>query len=462
MKVTFDQLDFSDSDPKIIRAFYQWVSTYDWTKTKWSVETEEFLNCNRMIFRWCQNELKGFEVVVTSELTSGVYRVCGISPITGACALFMPIEYNARLMLFIDNVLNRYNAETSNQLIMDYSTGGCPIEYTQGADGQNAYAYDTIIDVNDAMSREFLSVMVGIYNRHVREPQTAGTFSRIVAEIIRVIDTEFLNYTLKPSMLAVQCVVATIMKCQRPDDHTLDMFLTDEFKAELFKSVPVNYQSLADSFSFEHISIDFGKLCRDQKMKPKKNLILVIGRSGAGKDTLVRHAQKVFGAAAIPSYTDRPIRPTETEGVEHTFLSKQAFTDLMNREEVFAYTQIGENGYRYCTTVEMLNGIKSDTLFYVIDPAGYNYCSQFANKFNMKVVYVSADWNIRRDRANARNLDNTTWDTRTAQEDAQFNEFESNAPWDGHIVNNGDITDAQNNFVDLVKTLLGKTDEQSI
>lgn len=89
-----------------------------------------------------------------------------------------------------------------------------------------------------------------------------------------------------------------------------------------------------------------------------KNLILVIGRSGAGKDTLVRHATEVLKYShkivSVPSYTDRPIRSTETDGVEHTFLTTAQFDELLVRETIFAYTKIGETGYRYCSIVEML------------------------------------------------------------------------------------------------------------
>lgn len=185
-----------------------------------------------------------------------------------------------------------------------------------------------------------------------------------------------------------------------------------------------------------------------------KNLILVIGRSGSGKDTLVRHAQTVFGASAIPSYTDRPIRPSETDGVEHTFLTKDGFTSLLEREEPFAYTQIGETGYRYCTTVEMLSKIDADVVFYVIDPKGYYFCKKFADRFNMKVVYVSTDEEIRKVRANMRNGDSATWAKRTTDENAQFDEFEHDKPWDAIVYNNGEVDKAKTAFVEAVKSIM--------
>lgn len=185
-----------------------------------------------------------------------------------------------------------------------------------------------------------------------------------------------------------------------------------------------------------------------------KNLILVIGRSGSGKDTLVRHAQGVFGAAAIPSYTDRPIRPTETEGVEHTFLTKEQFDALLDREQVFAYTKIGETGYRYCTTVEMLKSLAPGTVFYVIDPSGYYYCEKYRVLFNTKVIYVSADRKLREYRANSRNGDTTSWLKRCADEDGQFTEFEKAMHWDALVENNGDLDDSKEQFVNAVKSLI--------
>ena len=191
-----------------------------------------------------------------------------------------------------------------------------------------------------------------------------------------------------------------------------------------------------------------------------KNLILVIGRSGSGKDTLVRYATNALKdfhkIISVPSYTDRPIRPTETDRVEHTFLTKEQFDELLERETIFAYTKIGETGYRYCSTVEMLERLDGDTIFYVIDPNGYDYCSKFRGKFNMKVVYVRTSDAIRRARANARNGDTTSWDRRSADEDGQFTRFEELAPWDACITNDGELEQAETAFMQAVSAMLTK------
>lgn len=189
-----------------------------------------------------------------------------------------------------------------------------------------------------------------------------------------------------------------------------------------------------------------------------KNLILVIGRSGSGKDTLVRYAinalQGSHKIVSVPSYTDRPIRPTETEGVEHTFLTKEQFDEMLTRETKFGYTQIGETGYRYCSTVEMLDRLDGDTIFYVIDPNGYYYCQQFKGRFRMMVMYVMTDSNLREQRANVRNGNNFTWKIRSADEDEQFNDFEDKKPWDACVNNSGSLITAETVFVHAVSDFL--------
>jgi len=189
-----------------------------------------------------------------------------------------------------------------------------------------------------------------------------------------------------------------------------------------------------------------------------KNLILVIGRSGAGKDTLVRAATEVlkdtYKIVSVPSYTDRPIRVMETNGVEHTFITVEQFDELLNRETIFAYTKIGETGYRYCSTVEMLERLEGDAIFYIIDPNGYYYCSKFKDQFNIKVVYVKADGAIREHRANKRNGDSSIWQKRNADEDAQFTRFEELAPWDACICNDGNLSVSAAEFAAAIDKLL--------
>lgn len=184
-----------------------------------------------------------------------------------------------------------------------------------------------------------------------------------------------------------------------------------------------------------------------------KTVILVIGRSGAGKDTIVRELQKKFDIPSIASYTDRPMRPTETNGVEHTFLTKDKFDNVMKKENVVAYTKIGETGYRYCATTELLEKTPSDKLFYIIDPTGYKYIKD-SGKFKIITAYIDSYFATRMLRALERNKNQEDFERRSVAEYEQFDKFEHEVTTDIVIHNNGNIFDAVDAFEKKLAELL--------
>lgn len=95
--------------------------------------------------------------------------------------------------------------------------------------------------------------------------------------------------------------------------------------------------------------------------KKLKNTYLIVGRSGAGKDTIVNALCERYGCTRLRSYTTRPRR--KWEGETHVFVTEAEF-DQIPDDQKFAYTEI--DGYRYCATFDQVK--ESD--FYVIDPFG--------------------------------------------------------------------------------------------
>lgn len=97
-------------------------------------------------------------------------------------------------------------------------------------------------------------------------------------------------------------------------------------------------------------------------------LITITGPSGAGKDTVARMLSDLGGYKVICSYTTRPKREGEIDGVEHHFVKK---CDVPH-DNMLAYTQYG--GYEYWTTVEQVG----DKAIYVIDEEGLKLlCEKF-------------------------------------------------------------------------------------
>ena len=97
-------------------------------------------------------------------------------------------------------------------------------------------------------------------------------------------------------------------------------------------------------------------------------LITITGPSGAGKDTVARMMSEMGGYKVLCSYTTRPKREGEIDGVEHHFVE----TCAVPRDKMVAYTQYG--GYEYWVTIDQI----TNKSIYVIDEDGLKYmCKRF-------------------------------------------------------------------------------------
>ena len=81
------------------------------------------------------------------------------------------------------------------------------------------------------------------------------------------------------------------------------------------------------------------------------HIIAIVGSSGAGKTTIALAMQQA-GIPQIVSYTTRPTRQGETNGVEHHFVTEAEADVLIKQHSLAAYTEI--NGYRYFTLTRQL------------------------------------------------------------------------------------------------------------
>lgn len=144
--------------------------------------------------------------------------------------------------------------------------------------------------------------------------------------------------------------------------------------------------------------------------------ILICGRSGSGKDTFAK-LLKQKGMKDVCSYTTRPRR--DGEGDTHIFISKK---DVKKYPNKIAITEI--NGYTYFATKEQLE----EADFYIIDPNGIEYLHSHFPEIKYKIVYIYADYNIRKARAVARGgeKERSVFISRNKSENAQFSKFEKN------------------------------------
>ena len=87
-----------------------------------------------------------------------------------------------------------------------------------------------------------------------------------------------------------------------------------------------------------------GNLFReDNSNKP----LMILGPSAVGKETMINRLQAKFPQIIykLPSYTTRPMRNGEVEGVDYYFVTKEEFFKLKNEGKLFGIQEYNNNFY---------------------------------------------------------------------------------------------------------------------
>lgn len=153
-------------------------------------------------------------------------------------------------------------------------------------------------------------------------------------------------------------------------------------------------------------------------MRIKPIIIALVGESGSGKTTLGKFLEHRFKIPQIVSYTTRPMRLGEHDGLDHYFVD-----EAPSKEEMFAYTQYG--GYEYWTLNSQF--CKHPIVTYIVDEKGLN---ELQAKTNEGIIVCAI--NIKRP-YNPTSVERKERDkTRIAVSDVWY---------DGTIVNKGSLRD---------------------
>ena len=115
-------------------------------------------------------------------------------------------------------------------------------------------------------------------------------------------------------------------------------------------------------------------------------LLVVSSPSGAGKTTLCNRLREEFASLEFSvSYTTRPPRPGETDGVDYHFADSAAFQEMIARDEFAEYAMV--HGNMYGTSATLVNRALDEGrhLLFDIDYQGGRHLRQ---KFPDDVVLV--------------------------------------------------------------------------
>lgn len=164
-------------------------------------------------------------------------------------------------------------------------------------------------------------------------------------------------------------------------------------------------------------------------MNKEHVVILVVGKTGSGKSSLINKLCERMGYTQLISYTTRPRRSDADN--DHVFVTTEDYLKAKTQGEIVAETEIAGN-YYYATREQLYTAD-----LYTIDPKGREaLLSMDLPDIRFVTVYISCPDNIREDRAvHQRKDDIRVYHTRAFSERSQFRQFVSEESWDYSIKN---------------------------
>ena len=114
----------------------------------------------------------------------------------------------------------------------------------------------------------------------------------------------------------------------------------------------------------------------------KSLIIAVVGKSGSGKTTLTKEIDNFLGIESLVSYTTRPKRKDEVDGIDHWFVDE---SEMPTYNKMLAYTLYGN--YHYWVSVDQ---VKQGLVYtYVInEDALLEMIERFKDVYDFVKVYV--------------------------------------------------------------------------
>lgn len=128
-----------------------------------------------------------------------------------------------------------------------------------------------------------------------------------------------------------------------------------------------------------------------------KKIIVLLGASATGKDTVAKHISEKYNIPMAISYTTRPMRSNETQGVEYYFISDGEMHEKFKNGEVIEHTsyyiQSEDVSYTYANVIEEFE--KGDYVLTILNPHGLYQFNKSQYKDNLVSIMLNCDDRVR-------------------------------------------------------------------
>ena len=186
-----------------------------------------------------------------------------------------------------------------------------------------------------------------------------------------------------------------------------------------------------------------------------RKIFAVMGKASTGKDTLTKMLSETLELPIALSFTTRPMRVGEKQGVEYNFISDSDFWDLHGCDLLAEYTSYevasGET-WHYGLTKEELE--KAEYVLVIVNPDGFRQLTKiYGDKVCSILIDAPADVRIKR------YLDRDTVTEEKAEEccrrfladNKDFKDISTNH----HITNVGDLESVYKKLESMVRIEIG-------
>jgi len=193
---------------------------------------------------------------------------------------------------------------------------------------------------------------------------------------------------------------------------------------------------------------------------PRNDLSIVItAPSGTGKTTVIRELMRQMDELEFSvSYTTRPKRPAESDGLDYYFVSKEAFQQGIENDEFFEWAEVHGNFYGTPKKeIDRINDMGHIAVFDVDIQGSKTLKSKISNA--IFILLVPPSLAILEDRLRKRNTDSDLQiDLRLEKAVAEMRNY----PLFDYIIVNDGLSESVSLIVSIIGAVLHRTDKMAL